>query len=138
MTASTVAVSANAAHQIPKGYEMGLAGIRYTVAMATTSLDDVGDIVELGYLPANCTIVGVIVSSTDMDSNVTPLAVGKITVGSTDIVTAIADQKNGTSSFYACSPLALTAVTKAQWNQTAVAATAVAGTLDVTFIYINQ
>jgi len=53
-------------------------------------------------------------------------------------VTGIADQKTGSSSFYACSPLALTARTKVQWNQTAVAATAVAGTLNVTILYINQ
>ena len=138
MTAATVAVSANAAHQIPKGYEMGLAGIRFTISMATTSLDDVGDIVELGYLPANCTVIGFIVSSTDMDTNVSPTATGKLTLGSTDLVTGIADQKAGTSSFYACTPTALTAVTKLQWNQTAVSATAAAGTLDVTALYINQ
>jgi hypothetical protein len=138
MTASTVAVAASAAHQIPKGYEMGFAGLRFTVSMATTSLDDVGDIVELGYLPANCTVVGFIVSSTDMDTNASPTATGKLTLGSTDVVTGIADQKAGTSTFYACSPQALTAVTKLQWNQTAVSATAAAGTLDVTALYINQ
>lgn len=138
MTASTVAVSAFAAHQIPKPYETGMGNIRFTVSMATTSLDDVGDIVELGYLPANCTIVGAIVSSTDMDTNVSPTATGKLTAGATDIITGIADQKNGTSAFYACSPLALTAVTKLVWNQTAVSATPAAGTLDVTILYINQ
>jgi hypothetical protein len=138
MTAATVAVAASAAHQVPKPYATGLVGLRFTVAIATTSIDDVGDIVELGYLPANCTVVGFIVSSTDMDTNVTPLAVGKLTLGATDVVTAIADMKAGTSTFYACSPQALTAVTKLQWNTTAVAATAAAGTLDVTALYINQ
>ena len=138
MTAATVAVSAYAAHQVPKPYETGLVGLRFTIAMATTSLDDVGDIVELGYLPANCTVVGFIVSSTDMDTNVSPTATGKLTLGATDLVTGIADQKAGTSAFYGCTPTALTAVTKLVWNQTAVSATGAAGTLDVTALYINQ
>ena len=137
MTAATVTVAASAAHLIPKPYSAGLIVIPFSVSMATTSLDDVGDIVELGYLPANVTVIGFTVSSTDMDTNGTPLAVGKLTLGSTDLVTAIADQKAGTSTYYACAPTTLAAVTKLQWNQTAVAATAAAGTLQVLAHCIN-
>lgn len=138
MTAATVAVAASAIHQVPKPYSTGLVGVPFTAAMATTQIDDVSDITELGYLPENCTVVGFIVSATDMDTNGTPLLVGKLTLGSTDVVTGIADGKTGTSTFYGCVPQILTARTKLQWNTTAVAATAAAGTLYVTALYINQ
>lgn len=138
MTAATVAVAASAIHQVPKNFSAGLMGLLFTATMATTQIDDVSDITELGYLPENCTVVGFLVSATDMDSNGTPLLVGKLTLGSTDVVTAIGEGKTGTSALYACVPQILTARTKLQWNTTAVAATAVAGTLYVTALYINQ
>lgn len=137
MTAATVAVAASAAHQIPKPYSAGLVGVLFTASIATTSLDDVGDIVELGYLPANCTIVGAIVNATDMDTGSAAL-IYKITVGSTDIVAGITTGQSAASAFFGCVPLALTAVTKVQINVTTVAATAAAGTLNVTILYLNQ
>lgn len=138
MTAATVALAASAIHNVSKPYSAGLVGLLFTATMATTQIDDVGDITELGYVPENCTVVGFIVSATDMDTNGTPLLVGKLTLGAVDVVTAIADGKTGTSAFYACVPQVLTVRTKLQWNTTAVAATAAAGTLYVTALYVNQ
>lgn len=136
MTASTVAVAASAAHLVPKGYEIGLAGLLFTAAIATTSLDDIGDIVELGYLPANCTVVGFIVNATDMDSGSAALAY-KLTLGATDVVTGITTGQSAASAFFGCVPQVLTAVTKLQVNITTVSATAVAGTLNVVALYLN-
>lgn len=137
MTASTVTVAASAAHQIPKNYSAGLIPIPFTAAIATTSLDDIGDIVELGYLPANVTVIGVIVNATDMDSGSAALAY-KLTVASTDIVTGITTGQSAASAFFGCVPLALTVVSKLVVNITTVAATAVAGTLNVTVLCINN
>src|SRR6185503_14132809 len=120
MTAATVAVAASAAHQIPKPFSAGLVAITFTAAMATTQLDDVGDITELGYLPANCTVIGFIVNATDMD-----------------IGTGITTGQSAGTAFFGCTPTALTAVTKLQVNITTVSATAAAGTLNVTALYIN-
>ncbi len=136
MTAATVAVAASAAHQVPKPYATGFVGLLFTAAMATTQLDDVGDITELGYLPANCTVVGFIVTATDMDTG-TPALVYKLTAGSTDLVTGITTGQSAASAFFGCTPTALTAVTKLQVNITTVSATAAAGTLNVVALYIN-
>lgn len=136
MTAATVAVAASTAHLIPKPYSAGDFSVTFTASLATTQLDDVGDITELGYLPANCTVVGAIVTATDMDSGSAALAY-KITIGSTDVVTGVTVGQTATTTAFSFSPLTLTAVTKAQINITTVAATAVAGTLTVVFRCIN-
>jgi len=136
MTAATVAVAASAAHQVPKPYAAGLVALPFTAAMATTQLDDVGDITELGYLPANCTVIGFIVTATDMDTG-TPALVYKLTAGSTDLVTGITTGQSAGTAFFGCTPTALTAVTKLQVNITTVSATAAAGTLNVVALYIN-
>lgn len=137
MTAATVALSAAAIHQVPKPYSSGLVGVYMTQAIATTSLDDVGDIVELGYLPENCTVVGFMVSATDMDTGSAAL-VFKLTLGAVDVVTGLTNGQAGTSTVNACVPQVLTARTKLQMNVTVVAATAAAGTVYVTALYVNQ
>lgn len=137
MTAATVAVAASAAHLVPKPYSAGLVAIPFTATMATTQLDDVGDITELGYLPENCTVIGFIITATDMDTG-TPALAYKLTAGSTDLVTGITTGQSAASAFFGCTPTALTARTKLQVNITTVSATAAAGTLYVTALVINQ
>ncbi len=139
MTASTVAVAASAAHLIPKGYEMGLAGTTFTASIATTSLDDVGDIVELGYLPANCAILGFIIQTQSLAASA---LVYKIQVAGSDVITGITTGGAGASaaafSLIPAAPLVLTAVSKVQINITTVATTPAAGVFNLTPIFINQ
>jgi hypothetical protein len=137
MAVETVSVAASAAHRLPKPFSAGFVGHRMTTSLATTSLDDVGDIVEIGYLPANVTLWGYIVSSGALDTNGTPLLTAKLTVGATDTVTGITSLRAGTATFFPCAPLTTTAVTKVQINVTAVAATGVAGTVEVLALYQN-
>lgn len=136
MTASTVAVAASAIHQVPKSFETGLMGYTFTAAIATTSLDDVGDIVELGYLPENCTVVGFIISTASLAASA---LVYKITVGATDAITGITTGSGAGSAFWGVSPapLVLTARSKVQINITTVATTPAAGTFNLTVLCSN-
>lgn len=111
----------------------GLFLVPFTVSFATTQLE-LNDVVECGYIAPNCTIYGVIYSPTDMDTNVSPALVQKVTVGSTDVVTALTGGQTGTKSFVGCTPLALTAKSKVSITSTTAAATAAAGTVYLAFL----
>jgi hypothetical protein len=137
MTAATVALPASAAHLVPKSYETGLMGYTFTASIATTSLDDVGDIVELGYVPENCTVVGFIISTASLAASA---LVYKITVGSTDAITGITTGSGAGSAFWGVSPapLVITARSKVQINITTVATTPAAGVFNLTVLCTNQ
>lgn len=106
----------------------GLFLVPFTISFATTQLE-LADVVEAGYAPSGVTIYGVIYSPTDMDTNVSPALVQKVTVGSTDIVTGLTGGQTGTKSFVGCTPLALTAKSKVSITSSTAAATAAAGTV---------
>lgn len=141
MAASTVALPANAAHQVPKPYNVGLVGITYTASLATTSLDDVGDTVELGYLPGNCTVLGFLIQTASLA--VSGL-IYKFQVNGVDVLTGIATGNAGASaasfSLIVAAPLVIPngAAQKLQMVVTTVATTPAAGVFNVTPIYVNQ
>lgn len=139
MTASTVAIAANAIHNIQKPYAAGLVGIPMTVALATTSMDDIADTVELGYLPANCTVLGFIVQCASLAASG---LIYKIQVAGVDAVTGIGTGNAGAAAasvnYIPGGPLALTAVSKVTYVVTTVATTPAAGSFTVTPIYVNQ
>ncbi len=97
-------------------------------ASYSTSQNELNDVMEMGYLPANVTIYGFIYSPTDMDTNVSPAVVHKITVGS-DLATGLTGAQTGAKSFVGCVPTTITAKTKVTVTTTTAAATAAAGTL---------
>ena len=66
------------------------------------------DIMQAGYLPAGVTVVGFAVVMTDMETSTTNVR-HKITLGSTDLVTAIALGGAGGAGFYPCTPTTTTA-----------------------------
>lgn len=105
----------------------GLFVVPFTKAFATTQLE-LNDVMEVGYVPADCTVLGFFIKETDMDSNVSPTLAQKLTLGSTDLVTSITYGQTGSDGFRACVPTAITAKTKLTMTNTAAAATAVAGT----------
>jgi len=137
MTAATVAVAASAIHQVPKPYSAGLIAIPYSATIATTSLDDVGDIVELGYVPENVTVVGFIISTASLAASA---LVYKITIGSTDAITGVTTGSGAGSAFWGVSPapLAITTRSKIQINITTVATTPAAGLFNLTVLCVNQ
>lgn len=135
MAASTVALPASAAHLVPKPYETGVIMTPMTATLATTSLDDVGDIVELGYLPANCTVFGVLIQTASLAASA---LVYKIQIAGVDFVTSVTTGSGaGAAWWFANAPLVLTAVSKVQLVITTVATTPAAGLFNCTPIWSN-
>jgi hypothetical protein len=126
---TTTALSANPPYAAAEGMFL----VPFTVAYATGQLE-ANDVLELGYLPANCTVYGVIYSPTDMDTNVSPGLVQKITIGSTDVATGLTGGQTGAKSFVGVVPTTLTEKTLAKVTTTTAAATAAAGTLYCAFL----
>lgn len=140
MAASTVAVPASAAHQVPKSYEMGLMAYPFTASIATTSLDDVGDIVELGYIPENSTVVGFIISTASLAASALVYKIQLVAGGSTtDAITTVTTGSGAGSAFWGVSPAPIvnTARTKVQINITTVATTPAAGVFNLTVLCVN-
>lgn len=143
MTASTVSRAGIATEAQPAFKGPILNGAVWSVEVATTSLDEANDTVNMGYLPAGVTLLGFIAFADDLDSNVSPALVSKITVGSTDVKTGMTLGQAATgltssiSSFVAIEPLAITEETLVKWTVTTAAGTAAAGTLVLTPVYLG-
>lgn len=125
---TTSAASADVPIELPAGMFI----VPFTLAYATTQLE-LNDVMEAGYLPA-CTVYGVIYSPTDMDTNVSPAVVQKVTIGSTDVATGLTGAQTGAKTFVGITPLALTAKTLAKVTTTTAPGTAAAGTLYLGFV----
>lgn len=124
MAGETVATTAlHAPYELPAGLFI----VPLSAAFSTTN-NELNDVMEMGYVPANVTIHGFIYSPTDMDSNVSPALVHKITVG-TDLATGLTGAQTGAKSFVGCVPTTVTAKTKVTVTSTTAAATGAAGTL---------
>lgn len=91
--------------------------------------NETNDVKQIGYLPQDVTVYGVHYRPTDMDTNVSPAVVHKVTVGSTDIVTGLTGAQTGTGQTVPCIPLRITAKTLVTVTSTTAAATGAAGTL---------
>lgn len=115
----------------------------WSASVATTQLE-ANDVLNMGYLPKGVTLVGFIVHATDMDTNGTPTLAWKITVGSDDLKTGITiGQATSVSThtltqFLSVAPTTTTAPTLVKVTFTAAAATAAAGTLALTPVYIGN
>lgn len=97
----------------------------------STVQNELNDVMEAGYIPANTRVVAVYWGPTDMDSSTA--AVHKVTVGSTDVVTGLTGAQTGTASWNAVTSTAVaTAVSSSpalvKVTTTTAAGTAVAGT----------
>lgn len=130
MAAETV--SANST-DVPFELPSGLFIVPFTLTYGTTN-NELNDVMEAGYLPANVTVYGVIFAPSDMDTNVSPTVVHKITVGSTDVASALTGAQSGAKSFVAIDPVTTTAKTLAKVTTTTAAATAAAGTMYLGFV----
>ena len=132
MAGETTAVSANAARTF---YDQTGAGAFLAVFSLTfgTTDNETNDIMQAGYIPPNVRVVAVGWHPTDMDTNVSPAVVHKVTVNSVDVVTGLTGAQTGTASWTpaTATAIATTPGTSAQLVQvqsTTAAATAAAGT----------
>lgn len=128
MAGETTAVSANAARVFKDHPGFGTFAVEFALTFGSTD-NQLNDVMEAGYLGANVRPVAAIWIPTDMDTNVSPAAVHKVTVGSTDIVAGLTGAQTGTAQIVPCSTLMTTTdVTKVQVQTTTAAATGAAGT----------
>lgn len=140
MAASTVALPSGAAHLVPKPYEASFMATTFSTTLATTSMDDIGDTVELGYLPGNCQLLGFLIQTASLAASG---LVYKLQVNGVDIVTAIGTGNAGAAAsalfWITGAPLAIAGGVsqKVQYVVTTVAVTPTAGLFNVTPIFIN-
>lgn len=120
--------TATTALDAPFTVPTGLCLVPFTTAFSSTQ-NETDDIMQIGYLPANCTVYGFIYAPTDMDTNVSPGLVHKITLGSTDLVTGLTGAQTGAKTFQPCVPTTITVKTLLSVQSTTAAATGAAGTL---------
>lgn len=130
MAGETVATTAT---QAPYEAAEGLFLVPFTLTYGTGN-NELNDVMEAGYVPANVTVYGFLYAPSDMDTNVSPAVVHKITLGSTDLVTGLTGAQTGAKSFQPCTPTTVTAKTKVKVTTTTAAATAAAGTLYLTAV----
>jgi hypothetical protein len=142
MTASTVSRTGIATEAKPKFGGGVLNAANWTHELATTSIDENNDAVNMGYLPAGVTLIGFSYYCDDVDSGTALVA--KITVGSTDVKTGItigqADAKSThtLTQFMSIDPYTTTAETLVTVTFTTAAGTPVAGTLVLVPFYIGN
>ncbi len=126
---TTTTSNLNAPYELPRGLFL----VPFTLSYSTTQTE-LNDVMQAGYLPAGVTVHGVVYSPTDMDTNVSPALVQKITIGSTDVATALTGAQTGAKTFVGIVPYTTTAKTLATVTSTTAAATAAAGTLYLAFL----
>lgn len=111
----------------------GLFLVPFTLSYSTTQ-NETNDVMQAGYLPSGVTVYSVIYAPTDMDTNVSPAVVHKVTIGSTDVLTGLTGAQTGAKTCNPITPLTTTAKTLVTVTSTTAAATAAAGTLYLAFL----
>jgi hypothetical protein len=132
MAGETTSVAASAARLAYDNPGAGAFWATFNLTFGATD-NELNDIMQAGYLPANTRVLAVYWGPTDMDTNGSPAAVHKVTINAVDAVTALTGAQTGTSSL---SPVTSTfasttpgtAVQLVQVQTTTAAATGVAGT----------
>ena len=106
-----------------------------TATYSNTNQLEIGDVMEVCYLPAGVKIWALGVTATDMDSS-TGL-VQKVTVGSTDIVTGLTNGQAATTTMHQlAAPYATTALELVTITNTAAASgTPATGSVKLRFYY---
>lgn len=139
MTAATQALAATAwtgANAVPN---LGVGGALHVhtfdaLTVATTAIDEINDIFEIGYLPPGIKVHGFIVTATDMDSG-TPALAYKLRVNGVDLVTGITVGQSASSDVFWCTPTETAAIELVDAKVTTAAATAVQGTFTLRVLY---
>lgn len=134
-TTSLAASDAAALRLMPDGFGSGTFAVVFPTRSFGTTDNQLNDVMQFGYLPPYAKPLMVFWQPSDMDSNVSPAAVHKVTVGSTDIATGLTGAQTGTANssvsarYTPSSSPALVTVTT-----TTAAATGAAGTAILTIL----
>lgn len=101
-----------------------------------TADNEINDVMEAGYLPAGVTAFQVNVIMSDMETSTTNVR-HKVSIGATDVATALALGGAGGSGMYTFTPITTTAPTKVTVTTTTAAGTGAAGTATVIVLYYS-
>lgn len=132
MAGETRTVAASAARTFPQNPGAGAYWVIFNLTFSTTE-NEAADVVQAGYIAPNARVLAVGWYPTDMDTNVSPAAVHKVTVNSVDQVTGLTGAQTGASSLTPVTPTAAatapgTSPQLVTVTTTTAAATAAAGT----------
>lgn len=132
MAGETTSVSAATVRQQSEHQGSGLFPMEFDLTFSSTN-NELNDVMEAGYLPEYTRVAAVIWAPTDMDTNVSPAVVHKVTVGSTDIVSSLTGAQTGAASLTVCTQASIAAAVSSsrqlvKVTSTTAAATAAAGT----------
>jgi VIT1/CCC1 family predicted Fe2+/Mn2+ transporter len=114
----------------PVGLPTGLFVVPLSATYGSTE-NELNDVKQMGYIPADVQVLGFLYKPSDMDTNVSPLVVHKITVGSTDLATGLTGAQSGAGSFVPCTPTRFTTKSLVTVTSTTAAATGASGTLSL-------
>lgn len=141
MTASTTSLATWTSHKfVPDIREAGTLQMHLfdTVTVPTTAIDEANDICEFGYLPAGVKVHAFVITTADLDSNVSPALVYKLRVAATDVVTGCTQgQSAGTSTYWLATPAVTTALSVVDFKVTTAAGTAAEGTFQARVLYTS-
>jgi hypothetical protein len=104
------------------------------VTVATTSIDEINDIFEIGYLPAGVVVHGFIVKSTDMDTGGPTLAY-TLRLNGVDLVTGVTTGQAAATAVHWCAPTTTAGYEVVDAKVTAAATTPAQGTVTVRVLY---
>jgi hypothetical protein len=132
LAGETTTVAASAARTSYQNPGAGSYWVFFNLSFSTTQ-NELNDVMQAGYIAANTRVVAVAWYPTDMDTNVSPAVVHKVTVNAVDVVTGLTGAQSGTSSLTPVTPTAAatapgTSVQLVSVTSTTAAATAAAGT----------
>lgn len=130
MAGETTSVAVSASRQFKQNPGFGSFMAEFDLTFGATD-NETADVMQAGYLGPGVTVYGVIWQPTDMDTNVSPAVVHKVTVGSTDVATGLTGAQTGATQIVGCSAFVSTgntARTLVSVTSSTAAATAAAGT----------
>jgi len=123
---TTTALSLNPPYEAAEGMFL----VPFSVAYSTTQ-NELNDVMEIGYLPANVTCYGYHYVPTAMAASA---LVHKVTINTTDVTTGLIGAVLGTASYQAITPISTTVKTLVKVTSTTAAVTPAAGTLKMSFL----
>ena len=132
MAGETSTVASTAARNFYQAPGAGLYACEYSLSFSTTQ-NELNDVMEVGYLPPYAKVYAVGWHPTDMDTNVSPTVVHKVTINAVDIVATLTGAQPGAASLTPVTPTSAATATsstaqKITMTTTTAAATAAAGT----------
>lgn len=132
MAGETTSAAATAARTFSQNPGFGAYWVFFNLTFSTTQ-NETNDVMEAGYIGPNVRVLCVAWYPTDMDTNVSPAVVHKVTINAVDAVTGLTGAQTGTaqntpvtSTFASTAPGTSAQLVKV--TSTTAAATAAAGT----------